>query len=239
MSSDSIDAFILAGGLGTRLRGVIDDRPKPLAEVAGKPFVEWLILQARAQRVRRFILCTGFLGEMMPALLDDGRRLKVDLEYSREDAPLGTGGALRLAVQRAHTDMVLVLNGDSYCRYDLKQLTTVHRNASAEATIWLVPLDDCTRYGTVEVSPDGSVRSFHEKDHESRQGLINTRVYLMQRETIEKLPAGRNISLERDVLPALVGRGLHAVLGNGPFIDIGTPESLSLASSFMCGERLS
>src|SRR5579875_2916308 len=113
-----IDAVILAGGKGTRLQSVVSDRPKPLAEAAGRPFVEWLLLALRAQGVRRAVLATGPKGDMIEDCFADGARLGIKLRYAREQTPLGTGGAVRHALPYITTECVLVLNGDSFCPFE-------------------------------------------------------------------------------------------------------------------------
>lgn len=239
MNSDQpVTAMILAGGLGTRLRDVLDDRPKPMAQVAGKPFLEWLIRQAYSQGVRLVVLCTGYRGNIIEEYFGDGKKWGVNLSYSRETSPLGTAGALRFAIERTRVETLLVLNGDSYCRYNLEHLLTAHKSRKASATLWVVPVAERLRYGAVEITPEGSVRSFVEKGVNAERGYINAGVYLLRRDLIASIPKDIKLSLETEVLPSLVGRGLYAVRGEGPFIDIGTPESFAIASSFMKNEQL-
>jgi len=232
-----LDAIILAGGRGTRLRSVVSDRPKPLAEVAGRPFVEWLLLTLRTQGVRRAVLATGYKGEMVEAAFGNGARLGLELAYAHETVPLGTGGAARHALQQVTTDHVLVLNGDSFCPFDVRRLLTNHQRTGARATLLLAPMDDCRRYGTVEAAEDGHVLSFREKNADLGAGLINAGVYLFDRRTLESIPAGRAVSLENDTFPALIGHGLYATGGEGPFLDIGTPESYASAERFFDDHR--
>ena len=215
------------------MRSVIKDRPKAMAEVASKPFLEWLILQCRGKGMNRIVLCTGHLHEVVENHFHDGRRLGLQIEYSREDVALGTGGALRLALAGMRDPVVLVLNGDSYCRFDLAKLEAAHFTQSAAATMHLVKMDDCRRFGAVEMNADGSVSSFVEKPVSRYGCCVNSGVYVMRRESIESIPDKRKISLEREVLPALIGRGLFGIVGDGPFIDIGTPESFALAQEFV------
>ncbi len=230
-----MDAMVLAGGKGTRLQTVVSDRPKPMAEVAGRPFVEWLLLALRAQGVRRAVLATGYKGEMVEAYFGDGARLGLEVAYAHETVPLGTGGAARHALEQVKTDHMLVLNGDSFCSFDVRHLVEAHHRARAAVTLWLVPMDDCRRYGAVDVADDGQVRSFHEKSAELGAGLINVGVYLFDRRTLEDIPTGRAVSLEHDTFPALIGHGLCATVGEGPFLDIGTPESYASAERFLAG----
>jgi len=232
-----LDAIILAGGRGTRLRSVVSDRPKPLAEVAGRPFVEWLLLALRTQGVQRAVLATGYKGEMVEAHFGDGARLGMEMAYAHEAVPLGTGGAARHALYRVATSFVLVLNGDSFCPFDVARLVAAHQQANAAATLLLVPMDDCRRYGTVAAVEDGRVLSFREKNADLGAGLINAGVYLFDRRTLESIPADRAVSLENDTFPALIGHGLYATVGEGPFLDIGTPESYASAERFFDDHR--
>lgn len=228
-----MDAIILAGGRGTRLRSVVADRPKPMAEVAGRPFLEWLTLWLRDQGVRRAVLATGHMGEAIAAHFGDGAPWGMELEFSREMAPRGTAGAARLALDRVTGDRVVVLNGDSWCPFDLALLTRRHTEWAARVTLWTVRVEDCRRFGSVDVAPDGRVTAFHEKSPEAGSGVINAGVYLCERRALEDVPADRQVSLETEVLPSLVGHGLHAVVGAGPFLDIGTPETYAGAESVL------
>ncbi len=233
---DALDAMILAGGKGTRLRSVVDDRPKPMAQVAGRPFVEWLLAMLYDQGTRRVVLCTGHLADHVEAYFGDGCRWNMELCYSRDPFPLGTGGAVRRGLDHVRGDRFLVLNGDSYCRFDRGALLRTHMRTGAAATLWLVGADDCRRYGSVRIGPEGAVESFAEKSLDFGTGLVNAGVYLIERRAAETIPTGRAVSLENDVFPALIGRGLFAVVGESPFTDIGTPESYADAEEFITAE---
>lgn len=231
-----VEAMILAGGKGTRLRSAVRDRPKPMAEVAGRPFVEWLLTLLHDQGIRRAVLCTGHLGEQVEAHFGDGRRWDMELHYSRDPFPLGTGGAVCHALDRIQGNRFLVLNGDSYCRFDLQALTDVHIANGAQATLWLVETGDCRRYGAVTLREDGAVESFAEKASDFGRGLVSAGVYLIERQAAETIPGGRPVSLEKDFFPSLIGRGLFAVAGQDAFLDIGTPESYAGAGRFITEE---
>ena len=233
---DALDAMILAGGKGTRLRSVVDDRPKPMAQVAGRPFVEWLLAMLYDQGTRRVVLCTGHLADHVEAYFGDGRRWNMELCYSRDPFPLGTGGAVRRGLDHVRGDRFLVLTGDSYCRFDRGALLRTHMRTGAAATLWLVGADDCRRYGSVRIGPEGAVESFAEKSSDFGTGLVNAGIYLIERRAAETIPTGRAVSLENDVFPALIGRGLFAVVGESPFTDIGTPESYADAEEFIAAE---
>ncbi|MHB1162590.1 MAG: nucleotidyltransferase family protein, partial [Chloroflexota bacterium] len=232
----SLDAVILVGGKGTRLQSVVRDRPKPMADVAGRPFVEWLLLDLRLQGIRRAILSTGYMGRAVESYFGDGTDWDMELVYSPEPTPLGTAGALRHALKHVRTEAFFAMNGDSYCPVDLKAMAEVHSKHGAMATMWLVPMPDCSRYGSVVVGGNGVVHEFEEKPRGRGPGLVNAGMYLLDRDLVATIPAGQQISLERDFFPGLVGRGLYALIGDGPLTDIGTPESYREAQRlFRCG----
>jgi D-glycero-alpha-D-manno-heptose 1-phosphate guanylyltransferase len=232
MSARELDAIILCGGLGTRLRQVVADRPKSMAIVRGRPFLEWLLLALIAREVRRVVLATGYLGEAIEERFGNGQMLGLDLVYSRESRPLGTAGSMRLAASAIKTSPILVMNGDTYCNFDLEDMLKLHRTQEALATIWLQEVELAERFGAVELAEDGLVRGFREKVAAPR-GLVNAGVYLVQRRLIDRIPPDRMVSLEREIFPSTVGHGLYALVGKGTFVDIGTPESLEKAGDIL------
>lgn len=228
-----LDAFILVGGKGTRLRQVVSDRPKPMAEVSGRPFVEWLLLALRNQGVRRVVFCTGHMAGMIEDHFHDGGQWDMEVVYSRDPNPLGTAGAIRHALGKLSSERVLVMNGDSYCKVDVQRLHQAHIDRQAFATMWLTRVEDRRRYGTVEIDEDDRVRSFREKSIEKLPGLVNAGVYVLERSVLEAIPDGVETSLESDVFPSLIGRGLYGVVGDGLFLDIGTPDSYAAAQQLL------
>ncbi len=235
-SDPAIDAVVFAGGLGTRLRAAVADRPKVLADVRGRPFLSYLLDQLAAAGIERAILCTGYMAEQVEAAFGAAHGA-LRLVYSREATPMGTGGALRLALDRVRTDPVLVLNGDSYCGVDLRALLAAHRASRARATMLLTEVEDVARYGVVRTTADGRVESFVEKGGARGPGWINAGVYVLPRAEIAALPADRPVSLERELLPRLVDAGLAGHRAPGPFLDIGTPESYAAAERFFARGR--
>lgn len=224
-------AVILAGGLGTRLRSVVQDRPKALVEIVGRPFLTYLFDQLKAAGLREVVVCTGYLGEMIPAALGDSYE-GVSLSYSREFSPLGTGGGLRLALPQLRSDSVLVMNGDSYCQADLPGMWARHQAIGAEGSLFLVQMSDCRRFGRVQFDESGALQGFEEKGKQEGAGWINAGIYLLSRRLIESIPADRAVSIEREVFPAWIGRGLYGYPGEGRFLDIGTPETYAAAEEF-------
>ncbi len=223
-------AVILAGGLGTRLRSVVADRPKVLAEVGGRPFIEILLDQLVVEGVKSVVLCTGYLGNQVQDRLGASYRAMA-LRYSREPQPLGTGGALRLALPMLETDPVLVMNGDSYCETRLDAFANWHASQNVPATILLMETDDTRRYGRVEVDHEGRVLSFSEKSADVAPGWVNAGIYLLSRALIGSIMSERAVSLEHEVFPEWVGRGLCGFRSRGRLWDIGLPESYARAGA--------
>jgi NDP-sugar pyrophosphorylase family protein len=224
-----ITAFILAGGRGTRLQSVVSGRQKVAAIVEGRPFVTILLDQLIENGIRHAILCAGYLGNELKELLGESYGA-LCLTYSIEKEPLGTAGALRLAATHLTTDPVLVLNGDSFCYFDLGKLMAFHSAKAAEASILLTPMVDTSRYGRVLLDGDDRVVRFEEKGVHEGEGLINAGVYLLSAALIRSIPYDRAVSLEREIFPALTALfGLRVL---GPFLDIGTPEDYARATRF-------
>jgi NDP-sugar pyrophosphorylase family protein len=223
--------MILAGGKGTRLQSVVP--VKPMANVKGKPFVEWLLLDLCAKGVKRIIFCTGYKGEVIESYFRDGSRWDVDVVYSHEPIPLGTAGAVCYALDKLNTDRFLVTNGDSYCNVDINKLEDMHVARNARATIWLTWMNDRSRYGSVVIDKEGEVEILLEKSLDGSGGLVNAGVYLLERGVAETISERKHVSLETEFFPQLIGKGLYAVVSNSPLLDIGTPEAYDRV--FRCG----
>ncbi|MCD6468888.1 MAG: nucleotidyltransferase family protein [Thermoplasmata archaeon] len=216
-------SLILAGGLGTRLRKIVPDKPKPMALIANRPFLEYLILQLKQYRLTDIVLCVGYLGERVKEYFGDGSRWDVHVSYSQESAPLGTGGAIRLAEKLVQAENFLVMNGDSFLDIDLNRLIDYHLERKALATMALAEVEDPARYGAVEINEKGEIESFVEKGESSGSKLINGGIYVLDRKVFDYIPEGK-VSLEREVFPKLIGRKFYGVPVKGYFIDIGIPE---------------
>jgi D-glycero-alpha-D-manno-heptose 1-phosphate guanylyltransferase len=237
-----ITGAILAGGLGTRLRSVVSDRPKVLATVLGKPFLAYLLDQLAEAGVERVVLLTGYRGEQIQEEFGD-RYGHLSLDYSMETAPLGTAGALRLAMPKLFpagargteptARSVLVLNGDSYCQSDLRLFRAFHDHARADASLVLARVADTSRFGKVETTSRNRLERFLEKQEAGGAGSINAGIYLINRELIEQIPEGRAVSIEREMFPTWLRT--HTLVGFGSvgsFLDIGTPETYRAAEQF-------
>ena len=229
-----LDTVILAGGLGTRLAPVLPDRPKALATVTGRSFLDVLLDRLASQGLKRIILALGHRADQIVAHLQqhDGRQETIPVI---ETSPLGTGGALRNTLPALRSDPVLVMNGDSVVEADLAAFYRWHCERAAPISLLLVQQPDTSRFGRVDIDDDGRVTAFREKAAGQGPGLINAGIYLISRERIEEMPAGAVLSLERDIFPAWIGRGLAGFATAGRFIDIGTPESLAGADDFFAG----
>jgi len=226
-----VSAAILVGGLGTRLRSVVTDRPKVLAPVAGRPFLSHLLDQLDDAGLREVTLLVGFAADQVQAAFGDSyRNLRVN--YSVEPKPLGTGGALRLALPLLNCDTILLLNGDSYCDVDFPGFAAFHREHSVAATLALAEVPDGSRFGRVLRNTAGRIERFEEKGGSMSPGWINAGVYFFERELVAGIESNRAVSLERDVLPQWVRRGRVFGFPAGRFIDIGTPQSFAQAEAF-------
>ncbi len=235
---DNVTAVILAGGLGTRLRAVVPDLPKVMALVNGRPFLGHLLDQLHHAGFREVLLCTGHRAETIKAFF--GRIYRgMRIIYSHETEPLGTAGALQNALPLICSETFLAMNGDSYINIDLSaSLEWFAKISKCEAALLLSYVKDTSRYGAVEFDELGYVTRFLEKSARRRSGWINAGVYLLKKWLLAGISAGRPASLEREILPALIGQGLCAFKGPEEFIDIGTPESFARAAKFFSEMRL-
>lgn len=224
-----ITAVLLVGGKGTRLRSVVASAPKPLAAVGNQSFLELLVRQLRSQGVRRLVMCSGYMAEQIESTFGNGSAWDVEIEYSREDQPLGTGGAVKHAqpLLQDASDF-LVMNGDSFLEMDVRELVRFHRAHKAFASMAVVRVENAARYGTVNLDSNGKVAGFLEKTGLAAPGTINAGIYVFDRTILDYIPDGP-CSLERDVFPQVIDRGIHAREQRGMFIDIGTPEDYARA----------
>jgi D-glycero-alpha-D-manno-heptose 1-phosphate guanylyltransferase len=226
-----IPAVLLVGGKGTRLQSVVSSAPKPMAAVGEQSFLELLVRQLSSQGIRRLVMCSGYLAEQIESKFGNGSGWDVSIEYSRESQPMGTAGAVRLA--KGHLDEAadfLVMNGDSFLEMDFAQLVQFHRKRTGLASMAVAPVEDTGRYGTVQVDSGSRVIGFTEKTGVGGPGLINAGVYVFNRAIFEHIPETPT-SLERDVFPKILNRGVNALEQRGMFIDIGTPEDYARAQT--------
>lgn len=230
-SMKDLPAVLLVGGLGTRLRPAVASQPKALATVGGRPFLELLVKQLTAQGIRELVMCTGYLADQIEQTFGDGSRFGAVIRYSKEDIPIGTGGALKLAeIYLKGVSDFLVLNGDSFLELDFEDFQAFHRGKNAVATLAATEVANAGRYGTVQIGESGRIEAFREKTGEEKPGLVNAGVYLFARSVLTEIPEGPS-SLEKDIFPRLLKQGMFAWKQKGMFIDIGTPEDYERAKT--------
>jgi len=228
-----VQAIVLVGGEGTRLRPLTSDVPKPAVTLVDRPFLAYAIEWLAAHGVSEVVLACGFLPDVLREALGEGERAGVSITYVTEPEPLGTAGAIRFAAEALGDrleDRFLALNGDVLADLDLSALLRAHEERGARATIALYPVEDSSAYGLVRCDERGGVLEFLEKTGEEVPGEINAGAYVLDRSVLDLVPAGRAVSIEREVFPRLVGDGLSALLLDGYWMDIGTPERYLQAS---------
>jgi NDP-sugar pyrophosphorylase family protein len=224
-------ALVLAGGLGTRLRAVLSDRPKSLALVAGKPFLHYVLDYLRRQGLRRVILCVGYLASQVRDFTRDGQDWDLEVTYSLEQTTLGTGGALRQASADL-SEPFFALNGDTLFKVNLCALWEQHVRVGGLATVALLRVLEGSARGCVRLAEDGHILAFAEKPIQTQgrllPALVNGGVYVLESQALSDIQPGQAASIEREVFPRLVARGLLAGHEQQAyFADIGTPESLA------------
>jgi len=229
-----VQAIVLVGGEGTRLRPLTETVPKPALTLVDRPFLAYLIEWLAGHGIEEVVLACGFLpGALREALADEEERAGASIRYLAEPEPLGTAGAIRFAADQLGEeldDRFLALNGDVLTDLHIGALFESHATGDARATIGLCPVEDSAAYGLVRTDPDGTVLEFLEKTGRSEPGEVNAGTYVLERSVLDLIPPGENVSIERDVFPRLAGRGLRGVRLEGYWMDIGTPERYLQAS---------
>lgn len=228
-----MQAIVLVGGEGTRLRPLTSDVPKPAVTLVDRPFLAYAIEWLAAHGVSEVVLACGFLPDVLRETLGEDERAGVRITYVAEPEPLGTAGAIRFAADALGDrleDRFLALNGDVLADLDLSALVRTHEQRGARATIGLHPVEDSSAYGLVRCDEGGAVLEFLEKTGEAVPGEINAGAYVLDRSVFDLVPAGQAVSIEREVFPRLVGDGLHGLLLDGYWMDIGTPDRYLQAS---------
>lgn len=223
-----MECIVLAGGLGTRLRDTIGDYPKCMAEVNGKPFLHYIFEMLQLQGCSRIILSLGYKHEVITEWITTEQN-GFSIDYVIETEPLGTGGGIQLALQKAGDENILVLNGDTLFRTDLKKLLQYHIDKGATTTLALKEMYNFSRYGTVQASDDGRILSFQEKKL-TNIGWINGGVYAINKQAYLNKNLPLKHSFEKDYLEAFVHEGrFYALRSEAYFIDIGIPEDYTRA----------
>jgi NDP-sugar pyrophosphorylase family protein len=232
---DDPPAMILVGGRGTRLGHICDTCPKPMIPVAGVPFVEHIVRFLKKQGTRQFYLLTGYRGEQVAAYFRNRPDTPgLDIVCIQEKEPLGTGGAVLNAIDQAHiTHPFLLLNGDSFTVFRTSDLAAA---ASGHAgSLVATRVGDVSRFGSLDIGEDGCLRAFIEKQSQRAAGHINSGIYYLKPDLFDRFPRVQSSSIERNFFPEWIASGLlfPVLTTPGPFLDIGTPESLAEAESFV------
>ncbi len=230
-----MEAIILAGGLGTRLKKLLPDIPKPMAPVAGKPFLYFIFDWIRKYQVDKIILSVGYKAESISEYFGNSV-FDIPVEYVVEKNPLGTGGAVKLASERTEGNDILILNGDTWFPVDISKLSAFHIENDSKFTVALKKMTDFDRYGTVELDNNEILR-FNEKRYCS-EGLINGGIYIANRFYMDSWKMPEVFSLEKDILEKEAGKSiLKGIVFDDPFLDIGVPDDYMNAEKVLRGRR--
>ena len=228
-------AVVLAGGAGTRIRHLHPDLPKPMVPVAGAAFIEWVVHYLHRQGVWRFVISLGHMADVVESHFARRPASSCQIVTTRETKPLGTGGAFLFANHAVNpaVETLLLTNGDSLVLADLAPAFDRLEQDGVDGVVIGLTVSDASRYGRLDVADDGRLLRFTEK--QPGAGVINAGVYLVRRRLLDRFPAQSPLSMEHDVFPALLARGARLMVHRcqAPFIDIGTPESLAQADSFV------
>lgn len=225
------EAVVLCGGLGTRLRSVVSDVPKPMAPIAGRPFLEYLLEALRRDGVSRVVLSVGYKREVVQAHFGDAWG-GLEVDYAIESEPAGTGGGLRLGLEKVSGDAAYGLNGDSFLATSLEPLAAAFQAGDAPLALALKPQQDMGRFGAC-ILEDGRLAGFRQGEA-GEAGVINAGVYVLSRDLFVRHPVPERFSFEQDFLgPLAPVLRPPAVVLDAPFIDIGVPDSFALAQSFL------
>ena len=229
-SSPSVEqypAIILAGGLGTRLRAVVQDLPKPMAAINGKPFLHYLFLYLTRQHIHQAILCVGYKSKAIESYFGD-KYLDVKITYSHEEEPLGTGGAIQQAFEQVK-DKAFVLNGDTFFDIELAALMHFVDEHKADLAMALKPMQNFDRYGVVRTDDEGKISAFEEK-HWFEQGMINGGIYFMDKSVFANTQQVQKFSFEKEILEqGITHKQFYGKAFEHYFIDIGIPEDYARA----------
>jgi D-glycero-alpha-D-manno-heptose 1-phosphate guanylyltransferase len=224
------ECIILAGGLGTRLRSIVTDLPKCMAFVAGKPFISFVVNFLQKEGIEKILFSVGYKHESIIEFIN-AQYPTLNIKFSIEEEPLGTGGAIKLACSKATEKSVIVLNGDTLFSININKLTTFHEAQNADCTLSLKPMHNFERYGVVELNEDCSISSFKEKQFYNN-GLINGGVYTLNVDRFLNEEHPEKFSFEKDYLEKYFKkRRMYGVIQDEYFIDIGIPEDYEKAQA--------
>lgn len=234
MATHQVDAVVLVGGKGTRLRPLTLSAPKPMLPTAGLPFLTHLLSRIAAAGIEHVILGTSYKPAVFEAEFGDGSALGLQIEYVTEEHPLGTGGGIANVAGKLRNDTAMVFNGDVLSGADLAQLLDFHRSNRADVTLQLVRVGDPRAFGCVPTNEEDRVVAFLEKTEDPPTDQINAGCYVFERNVIDRIPQGREVSVEREVFPALLADGdckIYGYVDASYWRDMGTPEDFVRGSA--------
>lgn len=234
MATHQVDAVVLVGGKGTRLRPLTLSAPKPMLPTAGLPFLTHLLSRIAAAGIEHVILGTSYKPAVFEAEFGDGSALGLQIEYVTEEHPLGTGGGIANVAGKLRNDTAMVFNGDVLSGADLAQLLDFHRSNRADVTLQLVRVGDPRAFGCVPTDEEDRVVAFLEKTEDPPTDQINAGCYVFERNVIDRIPQGREVSVEREVFPALLADGdckIYGYVDASYWRDMGTPEDFVRGSA--------
>ena len=220
-----MQAVLLAGGLGTRLRSVVADRPKPMALIGDKPFMEYVVRELKNHGITEIVFAVGYKGSMVEEYFGDGERLGIKVSYAYEETLLGTAGAIKNAGRLVTDERFFVLNADTFYQIQYDRLVKMSQEKNLDMALVLREVPDVSRYGRAVLEGD-RLTAFDEKTEGTSPGTINGGVYYMKRALLDEIPEGK-VSLENDMIPRWLGeeKRLGGFVNDGYFIDIGIPEA--------------
>ncbi|ASR34283.1 GDP-mannose pyrophosphorylase [Prauserella marina] len=228
-----VDAVVLVGGKGTRLRPLTLSAPKPMLPTAGSPFLAHLLSRIRAAGITHVVLGTSYRAEVFEEYFGTGEAFGLDIDYVVEEQPLDTGGAIRNVADRLRAPDAVIFNGDVLSGTDLGALIGTHRSSGADVTLHLQRVADPSRFGSVPTDERGRVTAFLEKTPNPPTDQINAGCYVFRRSVVETIPAGRRVSVERETFPGLLAEGAHVqgFVDDSYWLDVGTPETFVKGSA--------
>lgn len=226
----SIDVVVLAGGLGKRLRAKTGEAPKVLAAINGIPFLDILLKNISDQGLRRVILCTGYKADEIEAHYKKSK-LNLKIEFSREETPLGTGGAFKHAKDKIQSSTFLGLNGDCFCLVSFAEFLKFHKEKNALASLVLTKAEEKSDFGSVVIGEGQKIASFQEKANLQISPFVNVGIYCFEKKALDLMPFQDVFSIEHDFFPHLIGKGFYGFVTKDSFLDIGTPERYERAQN--------
>jgi D-glycero-alpha-D-manno-heptose 1-phosphate guanylyltransferase len=230
------EAIILAGGMGKRLRNVVSDLPKPMADINGIPFLEYLIKYLASYNIKKIIMSVGYKSEIIKNYFGE-KFNDTEISYALEKMPLGTGGGIALAMQKAQTNDVFVLNGDTFFNISLTNLARFHAEKNASLTVALRKMENASRYGSIVINKSNRIEAFIEKNKKMDEALINGGIYILNKSVFLNYDMPEKFSFEKDFLQKYFkNENFFGLEFNDYFIDIGIPSSYRQAQSDFVNE---